>query len=183
MKYGYSNGAAMGRFKHLSRGIKMDRTTEDVATPVPPEIMKHYKNIHLDIVLLFVNKVPSLLAKSIDIAFINCKALLTKYDKQVQNGLRLIILDYQSRGFNITSAFGNGAFQPLVIKMRQDLEVDLTTYAADSYMQRAETAIRFVKERVRFIQSETPFTKFPYRLTIEMVKHVTVLINLFRRKS
>ena len=38
-------------------------------------------------------------------------------------------------------------------------------------------------ERLRSIQSETPFTKHPRRLTIEMTKHATVLINSFRRKS
>ena len=92
----------------------MDRTTEDVATHVPPEIMEHYKNIHLDIYLLFLNKIPFLWAKSRDIGFIHCKALLTKYDKRVQNGLRSIVLDYQSRGFKVVSTFGDGAFEPLV---------------------------------------------------------------------
>ena len=52
--YGYSKGAAMGKFKHPQKGVKMDRTTEDVATPVPPEIVEHYKDMHLDIDLLFV---------------------------------------------------------------------------------------------------------------------------------
>ena len=59
--YGYSKGVAMGKFKHYCKGVKMDRTTEDVATPVPPKIMEHYKDIHLDIDLLFVNKIPFLL--------------------------------------------------------------------------------------------------------------------------
>ena len=45
-RYGYSKGAAIGKFEHLRKGVKMDRTTEDVATPVPPDIVKHYKNIH-----------------------------------------------------------------------------------------------------------------------------------------
>ena len=87
----------------------MDRTTEDIATPVPSEIMEHYKNIHLDIDLLFVNKIPFLLAKSRDIGFILCKALFTKHDKRVQNGLRSIVLDYQTRGFKVIFALGDGA--------------------------------------------------------------------------
>ena len=49
--YSYSKGITMGKFKHLRKGVKMDRTTEDVPTPVPPEIMEHYKNIHLDLAL------------------------------------------------------------------------------------------------------------------------------------
>ena len=50
-------------------------------------------------------------------------------------------------------------------------------------MPRAENAIKFVKERLRSIQCKTPFTKFPRRLTIEMLNCVTALINSFRRKS
>ena len=67
--------------------------------------------------------------------------------------------------------------------MRQELHVDLTTCVADSHVPQAENAIKFVKERLRSIQCETPFKKFLNRLTIEMVIRVTALINLFRRKS
>ena len=42
---------------------------------------------------------------------------------------------------------------------------------------------RFVKERLRSIQCETPFNKYPKRLTIEMKKRATILINSFKRKS
>ena len=39
--YGYSKGATMGRFKRPHKGVKMDRTTEDITAPVPLDIMKH----------------------------------------------------------------------------------------------------------------------------------------------
>ena len=42
--YGYRKGAAMGKFKHPCKETKMNRTIQDVATPVPPEIIKHCKN-------------------------------------------------------------------------------------------------------------------------------------------
>ena len=60
--YGYSKGAAIGTFKHPHKGVKMDRTTEDIDTPVPLEIIKHYKVIYLDIDILFINKTAFLLA-------------------------------------------------------------------------------------------------------------------------
>ena len=56
--HGYSKGAAMGRFKHPQKGVKMDRITKDVAAPLPPKIMGHYKDVHFDIDILFVNKTP-----------------------------------------------------------------------------------------------------------------------------
>ena len=81
--YGYSKGAVMGRFKYPPKGVKMDRTTEDVATPVPPTIMEHYRDVHLDIDLLLVNNIQFMLAKSRDIGFIHCKAMLSKYNDRV----------------------------------------------------------------------------------------------------
>ena len=84
----------MGRFKHPRKGVKMDRTTGNIATPVPPTITEHYRDVHLDIYLLFVNKVPFLLAKSRDIGFIHCKVMLSKHDKRVKNVLRSIVLEY-----------------------------------------------------------------------------------------
>ena len=53
--YGYSKGTAMKRFKHSHKGVVMDRTTENITVPVPLEIIKHYKDIHLDIDILFMN--------------------------------------------------------------------------------------------------------------------------------
>ena len=91
--YGYSKGAAMGKFKHPCKGAKMDRTTEDVATTIPPKITEHCNNIHLDIDLVFVTRYCSFWQKSRNIGFIHCKALLSKYDKRVQNGLKSIVLD------------------------------------------------------------------------------------------
>ena len=55
----------MGRFKHPRKGVKMDRTTEALAAPVPPTIMEYYSDIHLDIDVLFVNKIPFLLVMSL----------------------------------------------------------------------------------------------------------------------
>ena len=66
----------------------MDRTTEDIATPVPPTIMKYYRDIHLDIDILFFNKVAFLLATSLDVGFIHCKSLLTSHGKRIQNGIQ-----------------------------------------------------------------------------------------------
>ena len=47
--YDYSKGAAIWRFKHPRKGVKMDRTPEDLAAPVPPTIMEYYSDIYLNI--------------------------------------------------------------------------------------------------------------------------------------
>ena len=103
--------------------------------------------------------------------------------KQIQNAMKQITLNYQARGFNVVPAFGDGEFNHLKNWMRSGLPIDLDTCAADSHVPKAESAIRFVKERLRSTQCKTPFKKYPKRLTIEMTKRVTILINSFRRKS
>ena len=103
--------------------------------------------------------------------------------KQVQNTLKQITLHYQVRGFKVISTFENGALKYPIKWTRSKLQINLVTCAADSHVPRAQNSIRFVKGRLRNIQSETLFTKYPRRLTIKMTKCTTVLINSLRRKS
>ena len=72
----------MKRFKHPRKVMKIDRTTKDIVAPVPPEIMKHYKDIHLDIDILFVNKTVFLLAILRDIGFIHCRPMSSGVTKK-----------------------------------------------------------------------------------------------------
>ena len=76
---------------------------------------------------------------------------------QIQNAMKQITLNYQARGFNVVTAFADGAFHHLKDWMRSELHIDLDAWAADLHVPRAENAIRFVKERLRSIQCETPF--------------------------
>ena len=92
--------------------------------------------------------------------------------------MKQITRDYQVRGFKvILSVFGDGEFEHLKDWMRGKLQINLDTCAADSHVPRAESAIRFVKKRLRSIQCETPFRRYPKRLTIEMTRRVTYSSN------
>ena len=52
---------------------------------VQPTIMNQYKDIHLDIDLLFVNKIQILLMMSRNLRFMHFKALFSKHNKYMQN--------------------------------------------------------------------------------------------------
>ena len=78
----------MGRFKHPRKEVKTDRTTEDVAAPLPPKILEHYKDIHLDIDILYVNQTAFLLAISRDIGCIHCRPMSSNVTKKIQNAMR-----------------------------------------------------------------------------------------------
>lgn len=150
---------------------------------MPSKILEHYGDIHLDMDLMFINGVAFFLATSRDLGFIHCRPVVSKHNKRVQNALKNIVAEYKTRGFKVRTASGNNAFAPLKEWMLEDLDIVLTTCDSDSHVPRIENSIKFVKERVRCVQSELPFEKLPRRFTMEIVKRVVVLINSFARKS
>ena len=79
--------------------------------------------------------------------------------------------------------FGDREFEPLFDWEQSELHIDLVICTADSHVPRAKNTIRFVKERLRAIQSETPFDRYPNRFTIKMLKCVVIFFNSFRIKN
>ena len=91
--------------------------------------------------------------------------------------------EYEHRGFKVISASGDRSVDPITKWVKDELNITLTTCDTDSHVPRAENAIKFVKERVRCIQSETGYKKFLRRLTIEMITRTVCLNNSFARKT
>ena len=102
-------------------------------------IMDHYKVIHLDIDLLFVNKIQIILMISWNIRFMNVKALLSKYNKYVQNRLHQSV---QSRGFKDVYTVMDRTFENIVDWVRSNLYIDLTNCMADSQVFITEDVIQ-----------------------------------------
>ena len=91
-----------------------------------------------------MNKTVFLLAISRDIGFIHLRPMNSSVTKPVQNTMKQISLDYQARGFNVVTAFGDGSFEHLIDWMRTELYIFLIIFAANSHVPRAEITIRFV---------------------------------------
>ena len=115
---GYSKDAINSKFKHPYIGIKIDRTTEDVAAPVPPTITKNYLDVHLDIDKMFVNNLTFLIKKSRDIKIFHFKVILIKSNKQVVNELISIVLDYEAKRFKVTITFADNGFKSITKWLR-----------------------------------------------------------------
>ena len=98
---------------------------------IQPTIMDHYKDINLDIDLLFLNKIPILLMISRYIRFMHFKALLSKHNKCVQNRLQQIV---QSRGFKTICTFVDRAFENIVDWVSSNLHLDLTNCTVDLHV-------------------------------------------------
>lgn len=137
----------MGKMKHPWKGQKIDRTSEDVTSPVPSQTLKHYQKVHIDMDILFINGVAFFLCTSRDIGFIHCKPVLARHNKRVQDALINIAADYRARGFKVVTASGDNAFAPLTEWMKKEIKIIVTTCDIDLHIPRADNAIKFVKER------------------------------------
>ena len=93
--------------------------------------MGYCKDLHLNIDLLFLNKIPILLMISRYIRFMHFKALLSKHNKCVQNRLQQIV---QSRGFKTICTFVDRAFENIVDWVSSNLHLDLTNCTVDLHV-------------------------------------------------
>ena len=179
---GYSKYAAKGKMKHPRKGVQMTDNTEKYSE-VPTEVLKHYKEIHLDIDVMYINKISFLVAVSKSIGMIHCMPVMNKDNKRVSDALTSIISQYNGRGFKVSTIHGNGAFDSLKDWAMNTHKVQLTVCGADRHVPQAENAIKFIKEQVRCIQCNMSFKRLPCAITIEMASRATTLINSFNRKG
>ena len=179
---GYSEFAAKGKMKHPRKGVQMTDNTEKYSD-IPTEVHKHYKEIHLDIDVMYINKIPFLVVVSKSIGMIHYISVMNKDNKRVSNTLTSIISQYNGRGFKVSTIHGDGAFDSLKDWAMNTHKVQLTVCGADGRIPQAENAIKFIKERVRCIQCNMPFKRLPCAITIEMALRATTLINSFNCKG
>ena len=76
-------------------------------------MLKHYKEIHLDIDVMYINKIPFLVAVSKYIGMIHCMPVMNKDNKRVSDALASIISQYNGRGFKVSTIHADGAFDSL----------------------------------------------------------------------
>ena len=150
---------------------------------VPAEVLKHYKETHLDNDVMYINKIPFLVGVSKSIGMIHCIPVMNKDNKRVSDALTSIISQYNGRGFKVVTIHGDGAFDSLKDWAMNTHKVQLTVCGADGHVPQVESAIKFIKECVQCIQCNIPFKWLPRAITIEMASRATTLINLFNCKG
>ena len=97
--------------KSTKRKAKMSRI--DMKRDVPKEIMDAYQKIHLDIDIMCVNKVAYLTTISEHIRMTNCVPIKGGEKSRVSDAIERIIEQYNQRGFQVRSMFGDNESRPL----------------------------------------------------------------------
>ena len=154
----------------------------DIITDLPKEILDAYKKLHLDINIMFINKYAYFTAISKHIGLIHCCPIASQDNKQVTNVMQRIIDQYRLWGFKVTTVDGDNEFAGMD-KWMTDKSITLTTCDTNEHIPIIKRTNRFLKERIRCIRMEMPFSHVPKRFLIKVVKWVMTLVNSIPRKG
>ena len=130
--------------------------------------MDTYQQIHLDINIMYVNKVSYMTAICEHIKMINCIMMDDQDEHQVSDTVGMIIKRYSQRGFRVKSVSGNNIFNSLKDWLTKR-HVKIETYNARACVTTIERTNRFLKERIKRIRFNMPYTKLPRDFLIEVV--------------
>ena len=140
----------------------------EVKKSEPKTIMDTYQQIHLDINIMYVNKVSYMTAICKYIKMINCIMMNDQDEHQVLDTVGMIIKRYSQRGFWVNSVSGNNIFNSLKDWLTKR-HVEVETYDARACVTTIERSNHFLKERIECIRFNMPFTKLPCDFLIEVV--------------
>ncbi len=175
--FGPSKAAIEG--KSTKCKANMDRQ-DHVVEDLPPEVMSEHCDVHLDIDIIFVNKIAFLTAISRDLRMIHAQAIRNRTNKKIKATLKSIKAVYEKRGFKVQTIHGDNEFAPLN-EWVTEKDMSLETCDTNAHVPAIERTNRFLKERIQCIRMDMPFTRIPRRLVIKTVNQATKLINSIPR--
>ena len=175
-------GKSIAELKGKSTKRKAKMARGDMKCEVQKAIMDAYGEIHLDINIMYMNKVTYFTVISQNIRCIHCMSIKGQVKHQVLDALKKIIKLYKKRGFLVKSMFGDNEFRPLEDWLTKK-KIDIKKCDAKAHVPMIERTNRFLKERIKCIRCNMSFKKLPKRFLIKVVLRTTILVSSLPRKG
>ena len=86
-----------------------DRVVEDI----PPEVLNEYRNVHLDIDIMFVNGTAFLTAISKHLRMTHARSILDRKSNKLKDAITAVKSEYENRGVKVKTMHGDNKFAPL----------------------------------------------------------------------
>ena len=146
-----------GSLKTKSTTYKRKMDTQDkVMEDIPPEVMNEYRDVHLAIDIIFVNRRAFLTAISRHRRMIHARAILDRKSNQLKDAITAVKSEYENRGFEVKTMHGNNKFARLKDWLIGQ-GVTLETYDTNQHVPESKRTNRFLKERIQCIRMDMPF--------------------------
>ncbi len=159
----------------------MRRTIPHVAdrlVDVPVDIMKRYRDVTLAGDVMFVNKIAFFVTTSHSIHFSTVEMIANQKAPTLLKAIKQVKQIYTQRRFRVTSIHMDGQFETIRGDLAE-LNVALLIAGHDDHVPEVERYIRTLKERAHSIYNTVPFTRFPARMTVEMIYNCNFWLNTF----
>jgi hypothetical protein len=143
-------------------------------TPVPHDILATHSNILLTINIMYINRLPFLMAYSCSLRFATVEFLKNCQTPTIRKKLQSVFNLYHHHGFTITKLFANPEFEAL-----RPWFPCLDTCGTNDHITNIECFIRTVKDRSRSTYRMLPFKYIPQIVLIQLVKNVIFWLNSF----
>lgn len=127
---------------------------------MPRSIADACRRIHLNINIMYINKVSYMTAICNHIKLISYIVMNDQDVHWVSNTIEMIIKKYNQHGFRVRSVSGSDIFSPLkdwLAGMHNELE----TYNIRAHITAIEINNRILKERIKCVTYNMPFAKLP----------------------
>ena len=179
--YGPAKAAIEG--KTVQRKNKIPRDTS-MMLGIPPSTIERYGYASLGIDVLHINKRSYVIAVSKHIKYIQCLGTQNKNVDTFLSNIKRFKSDYIIQGFVVKTIYANRAFESCKTCLSEQ-GITLVCCDTNSHVPFIERTIRFVKERVRCVQSmlSKRIKRIPARLMRELVMATVKMINSIRRKG
>ena len=149
---------------------------------VPKAIIDTYQQIHLDINIMYVNKVSYMTTICNHIKLLSCVMMNNHDVHRVSNAITMIIKRYNQCGLRVTSVCGIDIFGTLKDWLA-DMHIKIETYNARAHLTTIEMYNRILKKRIKYITYNMPFIKLPRDFLVEVVLQTVSLMNSLPKRG
>lgn len=88
---------------------------------IPPELMNEYRDVHLDIDIIFVNGIAFLTVVPQHLRMTNTRVILNHKHNTMKDAITAIKSKYEKRGFKVKTMHSVNEFAPLeLVEWRRD---------------------------------------------------------------
>ena len=114
---------------------------------MPPAVINEYRDVHIDIDIMFVNKIAFFTAISRDLRLIHTQVVRSRTLSRIKKTILAMKAEYGKRGFNVKTMHGDNEFE-LMKDWTQEKGMSLETCDTDAHVPAIERTNRFLKERI-----------------------------------
>ena len=132
---------------------------------IPKEIYEKFDNLSLHIDVIYVNGLPHLTSIDDPIKYRAAIPLDSRSTEEFFRALDVVLRHYNSAGFRVDEIHADSEFDPMIIEIRDEMDMKFVVYGQGEHVKRAERNNQTLGGNVRAIYNSLPYKAWPNVMT------------------